>query len=115
MGISGTTLTPELDQANKLSENQQGVLVVDVTSNSPASKAGLVGSNNQATVDSQQLPAGGDVIVAVDGHAVKTFEDVTAYLFENTQPGQKITLTVLRNGQQKDVSLTLGVLPSSGN
>ncbi len=115
MGISGTSLTPELNQANNLSQDQQGVLVVDVTPNSPASKGGLAGSSSQASVDSQQLPVGGDVIIAVDGHAVKTFEDVTAYLFENTQAGQKVTLTVLRSGQQKDVSLTLGVLPTTGN
>jgi serine protease Do len=115
MGISGTTLTPELNQANHLADNQQGVLVATVTPNSPAAKAGLVGSDNQTTIDGQQLPTGGDVIVAVDGQPVKAFEDITSYLFENTQPGQKITLTVLRNGQQKTISLTLGVLPASGN
>jgi S1-C subfamily serine protease len=115
MGISGATLTPELIQANNLNENQQGVLVADVTPNSPAARAGLVGSSNQTTIDGQPYPVGGDVIVAVNGQTVKTFEEIVSYLFENTQPGQKITLTVLRNGLQKTISLTLGVLPASGN
>jgi 2-alkenal reductase len=115
MGISGATLTPELIQANNLNENQQGVLVADVTPNSPAARAGLVGSSNQTTIDGQPYPVGGDVIVAVNGQTVKTFEEIVSYLFENTQPGQKITLTVLRNGLQKTIPLTLGVLPASGN
>ena len=55
---------------------------------------------------------GGDVIVAIDGQSTRTFEDLLAYLFSHTAPDQKVTLTILRDGQQKQVDLTLGERPS---
>jgi 23S rRNA (uracil1939-C5)-methyltransferase len=44
----------------------------------------------------------------------KTFGDLAATLFYNGQSGQTVTLSILRNGQQKDVRVTLGTIPSSG-
>jgi serine protease Do len=115
MGISATPLTPDLAQANDLKQSQQGVLIVDVSAGSPASKAGLRTSQPQVAADGTQIPVGGDVITAIDGHVVKSFEDIGSYLFENTSVGQKVTLTVLRNGGQESIGLTLGVLPATGN
>lgn len=112
LGISGTTLTSDLAQAMNLSQNQQGALVVDVTQNGPAAKAGLHGSTQNATINGQSMPVGGDVITAVNGQSVKTFEDMAAYLFDNTQVGQTITLTILRSGHEMQVKVTLGVLPA---
>jgi 2-alkenal reductase len=94
-----------------LDPQQKGALVVDVASNGPAAKAGLQGSNQQATINGQQIPVGGDVITAIDGKSVNSFEDLASILFDDTQVGQTITLTILRNGQTKNVSLTLGALP----
>jgi serine protease Do len=113
LGISGTSLTPDIATADNLPSNQQGVLVVDVTSGGPASKAGIQGGSNQTAVGGNQVPLGGDVITAVNGQPVKRFEDLSSYLFLNTQPGQTVNLTVLRNGQQQNVSVTLGVLPTT--
>lgn len=115
IGISGTALTPDLAQANHLDQSQQGVLIVDVSASSPASRSGLRGSQPQVAADGTQIPVGGDVITAIDNHPVKTFEDVGSYLYENAQVGQKVTFTVLRNGVEKSIQLTLGVLPSTGN
>ncbi len=112
LGISGTTLTPDLNSANNLPANQKGALVVSVTSGGPAANAGLQGSNQQSTVSGQQVPTGGDVITAVNGQAVTTFDDLTAYLFLDTKPGQTVTLTVLRQGQQQNLSVTLGERPA---
>jgi len=112
MGISGTSLTPDLAKANNLDQSQQGVLIADITSNGPAARAGLRGSDRQVDINGQPAPVGGDVIVAVDGHAVKSFEDMASYLFENTQAGQTVTVTVLRAGVQKDFQLKLGILPN---
>ncbi len=111
IGISGTSLTYELAQAMNLDPQQKGALVVDVASGGPAAKAGLQASNQQTTINGQQVPVGGDVITAIDGKTVNSFEDVASILFNSTKVGQTITLTVLRNGQTKSVSLTLGALP----
>jgi len=115
MGISGTTLTPDLAKANNLKEDQRGAIVIEVVNNSPAAKAGLQGSTREASLDGQNIPVGGDVIVAVDGNTIHNFEDMVSYLFENKQVGQTVKLTVLRNGVEKSLDLTLGTLPTTSN
>jgi S1-C subfamily serine protease len=111
IGIKGTTLTADLNTAMKLSSDQRGVLVMEVTSGSPAEQAGLKAGTSQATIQGQQVNVGGDVIVAIDGQPVKTFEDVVAYLAGHTTVGQKITLSVLRQGKGESVQLTLAARP----
>ena len=113
IGISGTTLDPTLAQAMNLPAGQRGALVIDVTPNSPASQAGLHGSTNPVTINGSQARVGGDVIVAINGQPVKTFDDLVAYLATSTQVGQTVTLTILRNGAQQTVSVTLQVRPAS--
>jgi len=53
IGISGSTLTPELARSMNLPEAQRGVLVRDVTKGSPADQAGLRGSTKQVTIEGQ--------------------------------------------------------------
>jgi serine protease Do len=113
IGISGGTLTPELAQAMNLPSTQLGALVNQVTPGSPAEKAGLQGSNQQATINGQQVPVGGDVIVAINGQTVKQFDDLVAWLASNGKVGQQVQLTVLRNGQQMTIPLTLGARPAA--
>jgi S1-C subfamily serine protease len=111
LGISGTSLTLDLNEAMNLSADQRGVLVQDVTQGGPAEKAGVQTGQNQATVNGRQVTTGGDVIIAADGQPVTGMDDVIDYLFNNKQPGDKMTLTVLRDGQQEDIQLTLGERP----
>jgi len=103
LGISGTSLVPDLATAMGLAADQRGALVVDVT---PADKAGLRGSDRQVEIEGQQVRVGGDVIVAVDGQPVKEFGDLITYLARSTEVGQTIELTVLRGGQEEKLSLT---------
>jgi S1-C subfamily serine protease len=112
LGISGTTLTPDLAQAMNLSQNQQGALVIDVTPAGPAAKAGLKGSSQTATINGQDTPIGGDIITAINGQPVKSFEDMVSYLFDSTQVGQTASLTILRNGHEQQLKVTLGVQPT---
>jgi serine protease Do len=112
LGITGSTLTPTLAQAMKLDSTQRGILVSEVNANTPASKAGLKGSNSETTIDGQQVPVGGDVITAIDGQPVVKMDDVIAYLADSTTVGQKVTLTVLRDGKQQDIQVTLEARPA---
>lgn len=112
IGISGTTLTAAINQAMGLSATQQGALVEDVTPGGPAANAGLQASNNTVTIDGSQVNVGGDVITAINGQAVKTMDDLIAYLEDNTSVGQKVSLSVIRNGKQTSIEITLGVRPS---
>ena len=113
LGITGTTLTPELAQAMNLQAQQRGALVEAVTTGGPADKAGLRGSTTTVTINGLDIPVGGDVIIAVDQQPIKSMDDVIAYLSDNTTPGQKMTATILRNGQKENIDITLGERPSS--
>jgi serine protease Do len=111
LGISGLALLPELRQAMNLDPDQQGVLVADVTPGSPADKAGLRGSDRQVEIDGQPARVGGDVIVAIDGQPVRDFEDLVAYLVRQTNVGQTVTLTVLRNDKEEAIQVELAARP----
>lgn len=115
LGVTGSTTTLETNQAMNLPANTHGALITSVQRNSPASKAGLHGGNasNTVSVEGQDTPVGGDIVTAIDGHPIAHFEDLTAYLFTKTTVGQTITLTVLRNGSQQDVKVTLSARPAS--
>jgi S1-C subfamily serine protease len=111
LGFSGLALLPELRDAMKLDPEQQGILVEEVTSDSPADKAGLRGSDRQVQIDGQPALVGGDVITAINGQPVKDFEDLVAYLARQTTVGQTVTLTVLRNDKETTLQVTLAARP----
>ena len=113
IGISGTSMVPELATAMGLEADQRGALVIDVTADSPADKAGLRGSDRQVEIEGQQVRVGGDIIVAVDGQPVQKFDDLITYLARSTEVGQTIELTVLRGGQEETLSLKLEARPES--
>lgn len=113
LGISGTSLYPAAAQAMGLKADQRGALVSTVTDGGPAAKAGVRGSKQQATIDGRQTLVGGDVIVAMDGQPVRTFDDVVAYLARSTQVNQAVSVRVLREGKEQDISVTLGARPRS--
>ena len=113
IGISGGTLIPDLATAMNLKSDQRGALINQVTAGSPAEKAGLHGSDQQTTINGQQAQVGGDVIIAIDNQPVKTFDDLVSYLASSTQVNQTVTLTILRNGQQQTVQVTLAARPKS--
>jgi len=112
LGISGTNLTPDFAKAMELDANQRGALVAEVTSGGPADHAGLRGSDQPVTVDGQEYQVGGDVIVAVDGLPITSMDDLIAFLSAKTEVGQKVKLVVLRDGQEKEIDVTLAARPT---
>src|SRR5258706_9277666 len=98
LGISGTSLTTDIAKAMKLDATQRGALVEEITPNGPADKAGLHGSDQQITIDGENVNIGGDLITAIDGAPIKTMDDLIAYLADHTNINQKVTLTVIRAG-----------------
>jgi serine protease Do len=113
LGVSGISLNPDLADAMRLSSGQRGALVVDVVPGGPADEAGLHGSDRQVTIDGQDVRVGGDVIVAIDGQTVKEFDDVVAYLARAAEVGQNVSLTVLRDGKEQTIQVTLATRPKS--
>lgn len=113
LGVSGTSLNPDLAEAMKLNSDQRGALVVDVVPGSPADNAGLQGSDRQVTIEGQDVRVGGDLITAIDGQPVKEFDDVVTYLARATDVGQEVSLTVLRDGGEETIPVTLAARPKS--
>lgn len=112
LGLGGTTLTFDLAKSMGLKADQRGALVIEVIPGSPAAQAGVRGSDRQAVIDGQPVAIGGDVIVAIDGHTVKTFDDPITYLARATEVGQVVTLTVLRQGNPESLSVVLKARPT---
>ena len=114
MGITGITLSPEIANATHLNDTK-GILVVDITADSPADKAGLRGGDVLSTVDGQEIRLGGDVIVAVDNQSVIAMEDLLSYLEEQKAVGDNIQLSVVRDGKTEHIDLILAARPSQGS
>jgi len=115
MGISGATYSPLCSQEQTLAPEQRGVLVQEVIRGGPAARAGMNGATRRISSAYPGIcpsTAGGDFIIAVDGMAVSTFDDILIYLARYTSPGDDLTLTVLRDGQPQDVVLNLGTRPN---
>jgi len=86
-----------------------GAYVTSVTPGGPADQAGIRGGSQATNLD--RLQAGGDVITAIDGQPVVTFDQLLGYLTTSKSPGDTVVLTILRQGQTLDVSVTLGRRP----
>jgi S1-C subfamily serine protease len=103
LGVTGASIKPSMNLAVK-----QGVLVESVDPGSGADKAGVKGAQSNS---SDALSTGGDIITKVDGKAISGIEQLRSAI-GSKQPGDKVTLTVLRGGQTKDVQVTLGTAPT---
>ena len=86
-----------------------GAYVLTVTPGGPADKAGIRAGDKPTSIDG--LDAGGDVITALDGKPVKTFDELLSFLITNKSPGDTVVVTVLRDGQSLDIPVTLGKRP----
>lgn len=110
LGISGATVSADIASRLNLKNGQEGVLVVSVVPGGPAEKAGL----KAAEVDESGMPtAAGDIIIGIDGKSITRMDELISYLSSNTKPGQTATLTVLRNGNEAQVKVTLGTQPTN--
>ncbi|MDQ4074693.1 MAG: PDZ domain-containing protein, partial [Chloroflexota bacterium] len=114
LGISGMALFPNLNEAMGLDATQRGALVVEVVPGGPADEAGLEGSTRSVRIDGVPFSVGGDVITAIDGEAVNDLDDIISYLENNTEVGETVTLTILRDGEEEEVEVTLDARPKAG-
>lgn len=107
MGIRMTSLDLATQERLELPQTA-GAYVTDVSAGTPAETAGLVGSG---ITDIGEPLAGGDLIIAADGVPIGNPDDLISFLVFETEVGQTIDLTVIRNGEEMNVPLTLGERP----
>lgn len=110
LGISGMDLTAGLALAMDLPEETKGVLIQTITADSPAEEADLRGSFIPVEIDGQEMMIGGDVIIRVDREQITSMEDLVQ-IITNSEPGDAVILSILRDGRTLRISVTLAELP----
>jgi S1-C subfamily serine protease len=110
LGISGSSITPDIAQSASLPRNYKGVVVGSVQAGSPAEKAGLQGIVQNHVSNTQQVS---DIITGIDGHPVRNIDDLINYIDSHKSIGDNVVLTVNRHGQILNLNLVLQTRPPS--
>lgn len=112
LGIEGLgyALSPELARALDLPVDE-GLLVARVFQNSPALRAGLRTATQTVVWGYQRYLVGGDILTAIDGVPLRTWDDLNAYLDQQTEVGQTVRLSLWRDGQPLELDVTLDQEP----
>ncbi|MDG6963866.1 MAG: trypsin-like peptidase domain-containing protein [Nitrososphaerota archaeon] len=110
MGITTVDMSYQLAQLEN-TDVTYGVLVEQVASGGPAQAAGLKGGTSTVDVSGSSYLIGGDIITAVNGTKLVNSDSLSTYLEEYTLPGQTLSLSIIRDGQQMTINLVLGTRP----
>ena len=95
----------------KMLDVADGAAITEVVPGTPADDAGLRPATGTSTIDGQEVPTGGDVIVAFDGDDVSSSAALQSAV-EAKQPGDEVSITVLRGAERTTLRVTLGTRPS---
>ncbi len=85
-----------------------GVLISEVTPGTAAAEAGLQGGDHEMEIEGVKIMVGGDIIIAIDGYEVQNYDDFIAYLVRETEVGQEVVLTIVRDEEVMKVPVVLG-------
>jgi len=110
IGVGTKSLFPQLADELEV-DADSGAIVEDVTADSPADEAGLEAGGQE--IDFQAIPyqVGGDIIVSVDGEEIVTEADLPR-IVSRLEPGEDVDLGIIRDGEEMDLTLTLGTRPT---
>jgi S1-C subfamily serine protease len=111
IGISGRDIDPDMAKALGV-KDAIGFLIITVVENSPASKAGLMGSDETIERDGREYSIGGDIILAVDGIDVRKIDDILIHLQRVKTVGDEMNLDILRDGITTNVTIILQERPN---
>ncbi|WP_123534049.1 S1C family serine protease [Halosimplex salinum] len=109
MGVRLQTLGPLIAEANDI-DGQVGVYIAVVRDGGPSDGV-LQGNSGSTTVRGQSVDTGGDLVVAMEDTPIRTRQALASFLALETSPGDTIDVTVLRDGEEQTVELTLGSRP----
>jgi S1-C subfamily serine protease len=116
LGVGPISLTSEwaqaLRQAGMEVPVEEGLIVVEVASGGPADQAGIRGPDQVVRLGNARIPIGMDIITAVNGEPLADLRELTVYLETETQVGDTVEVTIIRDGKEQNVQLTLAERPS---
>jgi len=111
IGVTTQSLYPQL--ADRLGlDTDTGALVTKVVGGSPAADAGLEAGKQEIEFQGLKAVAGGDVIVAVDGDKIVRETDLPKLIAQH-EPGDTVTVEVIRDGETRNIDVKLGERPDS--
>jgi len=111
MGISGSTLSPDVAGLMDLPEDTRGILVIAASEDGPPGQADLRGSDRTVESEGIDYPVGGDVIVSINDFPTNEMDELISYLIDKTRPGDEVTLDVVRDGERQSINVTLDTRP----
>jgi len=106
-GIEGYLLTGDLARAFNVPDARAGLLVQRVAQGSPAERLGLHGGTLPVNFGGEQLLAGGDIVLAVEGVALgapNAYEDIRERMIEIRDRNSSLRVSVLRAGVIVDLT-----------
>ncbi|MFT4910154.1 MAG: serine protease Do [Natronomonas sp.] len=112
LGIRLIEVTPTVAEANGL-DQPRGVLVIETTEDAPSGTE-LRGVTGERTVDGRTVPVGGDVLVELAGTAIRSNADLGTALALELSPGDRVPATVIRDGEQREITVAIGARPDPG-
>jgi putative serine protease PepD len=83
-----------------------GYLIEVVYDGSPAERAGVRGGSLSVVVQGEEYLIGGDILTSIDNTPIKTHQDYLAKV-KTLKPGQRARIAILRDGQRRELSLTV--------
>jgi S1-C subfamily serine protease len=110
LGIETLTIDKSLSDLNLPVDH--GVLVQKVFSGGPADKAGIRAGDITAQLGGNAIQLGGDIITKVGGKEIRSADDLSTAI-AGKKPGDKVEITLRREGKVKTVEVTLGQRPST--
>ena len=112
IGISGRDIDPDMAKIMEL-KDAVGFLIITVIEDSPASKAGLIGSEKTISVEGVDYVIGGDIILAVDGIDVRKIDDILIHLQRAKAIGDEMVLEILRDNRTTNITIILQERPNA--
>ena len=109
LGLQGREIDSQVTSILRLPLSP-GYLIEVVYDGSPAERAGVRGGSLSVVVQGEEYLVGGDILTAIEGSPIRTHQDYLAKT-KALKPGQRTRITILRDGQRRELSLTVGERP----
>jgi S1-C subfamily serine protease len=111
LGIEAKAIDAQIAQIFHLPADS-GLLLARVIKGTGAAHSGLKAGSTEVVVEGESWPAGGDLLVKADGHALTTVDDLRNVIADK-KPGSSLKLELYRGAKEMTVSVKLGRQPAS--
>jgi hypothetical protein len=115
VGIETESISPGIAELLNLNPSSRGEMVTHVVPGGPGERSGVEAMNFTQISNTAEriLTKVGDIILMVEDSPsfAIDFDSLEEYIYENKLVGENVTLTVLRDGQVKDIELSVATLP----